>query len=63
MAETKSKKTLSDTDIATFQRRTGPAAAGHGTDVDSDAHVATDSDTAPKAGTDTDAAVTTDRDS
>jgi hypothetical protein len=60
VGETKSKKTLTDSDIATHQRRTGPSGAVPGTDAD--AHTHTDSDAAPKAGTDADAAPATDRD-
>ncbi len=62
MAETKPKRSLSDSDIATFQRRGGPDGAAAGTDVDTDTHAHTDSDTTPKAGTDADAAPATDRD-
>lgn len=62
MAETKTKRSLSDSDIATYQRRTGPAGAAAGSDVDSDTHAHNDSDTAPKAATDADAAPATDRD-
>lgn len=58
MGDSKRSKTLSDSDIATYQRRTGPAGAAPGTDADTHAH--TDHDTAPKAATDADAA--TDRD-
>ncbi len=60
MGDTKSKKTLSDGDIATYQRRTGPTTGAPGTDADTHAH--TDKDTAPKAGTDADAAPAADRD-
>lgn len=61
MGDTKPKKTLTDSDISTHQRRGGPSGAAHGTDADAHAH--TDSDAAPKAGTDADAAPATDRDS
>ena len=47
LTQTKSKKTLTDTDIETRQRRTGPDGGAHGTDVDTDVHAATDSDAAP----------------
>lgn len=60
MDDTKSKKTLSDGDIATHQRRTGPAGTAPGTDADTHAH--TDADAAPKAGPDAHAAPATDRD-
>lgn len=60
MGDPKSKKTLSDGDIATYQRRTGPTAGTPGTDADAHAH--TDKDAAPKAGTDADTAPATDRD-
>lgn len=63
MGETKPKRSLSDSDIATFQRRAGPDGGGRaGTDVDTDTHAHTDSDTTPKSGTDADAAPATDRD-
>jgi hypothetical protein len=61
LADAKSKKTLNDSDIATYQRRTGPAGGAPATDADAHAH--TDSDTAPKASTDADATPQTDRDS
>lgn len=50
-------KSLSDKDIATYPRRSGPAVAGAGTDVD--AH--SDSD-APAVATDHDTAAATDKD-
>lgn len=61
MGDTKTGKTLSDSDIATFQRRTGPTIGAPGTDADTHAHAPTDKDAAPKAGTDADAAPATDR--
>lgn len=66
LAGTTTGRSLSDSDISTYQRRSGPAGAAPGSDIDSDAHARkdTDSDTAPKArtGTDSDAAPATDRD-
>lgn len=65
--KTSPSKTLTDSDIATYQRRTGPAAGAAATDADAhsdaDAHAHTDSDAAPKAGSDADAAKSSDRDS
>lgn len=60
LAKTKGKRSLSDGDIATYQRRTGPMGGAAGTDADSHAH--TDTDIAPKAGSDSDAAPPKDRD-
>lgn len=61
MGDGKTSKTLSDGDISTYQRRSGPSGAGApGTDADAHAH--TDSDAAPKSGTDADAAPVIDRD-
>lgn len=56
--KTGSKKTLTDSDISTYQRRSGPSGGVVGTDAD--AHVTPqaghDADAAPKAGRDVDAA-------
>ncbi len=60
MSDTKTKKTLNDSDISTYQRRGGPSGGNPATDADAHAH--SDSDAAPKAGTDADAAPATDRD-
>ena len=60
MAETKPKKTLSDSDIATYQRRGGPAGGAPGTDADTHAH--TDADAAPMPASDSDANPAKDRD-
>lgn len=62
VGDTKPKNTLNDSDIATYQRRTGPSGAVPASDADTHAHAHTDSDTAPKAGTDADTAPATDRD-
>ncbi|NKX44671.1 hypothetical protein [Roseicyclus persicicus] len=68
LGDTSSKKTLSDSDIATYQRRGGPSGGAPGTDADTHAHTdadtqaQTDSDTAPKAHSDRDAVPATDRD-
>jgi hypothetical protein len=62
--KTGSKKTLTDSDISTYQRRSGPSGGVVGTDAD--AHVTPqaghDADAAPKAGRDVDAAPARDRD-
>jgi len=50
----KATKTLTDSDIATLQRRAGPQTGAPGTDADT--HVATDSDTHAPAATDADTA-------
>lgn len=60
MGETKPKKTLSDSDIATYQRRAGPSGAAPGTDADT--HVHTDADAAPVLASDSDANPAKDRD-
>ncbi|MDG3042389.1 hypothetical protein [Roseicyclus marinus] len=60
MGDTKPKKTLSDSDIATYQRRGGPAGGPPGTDAD--AHVHTDADAAPARSSESDASPATDRD-
>jgi hypothetical protein len=56
--KTGSKKTLTDSDISTYQRRSGPSGGVVGTDAD--AHVTLqaghDADVMPKAGRDVDAA-------
>ena len=62
MGDTRSTRTLSDSDISTHQRRTGPGGQPSHSDSDTHAHAHTDSDTAPKAGPDADAAPATDRD-
>lgn len=62
MANFETKRSLTDSDIATYQRRAGPAGTARGTDADSNAHSHSDTDAAPKAGTDGDAAPATDRD-
>ncbi|WP_416916267.1 MAG: hypothetical protein ACMUJJ_05620 [Roseicyclus sp.] len=62
--KTGSKKTLTDSDISTYQRRSGPSGGVVGTDAD--AHVTPqaghDADASPKAGRDVDAAPARDRD-
>ena len=62
MAETKPKKTLSDSDIATYQRRGGPAGGAPGTDADTHAHAHKDADAAPMPASDSDANPAKDRD-
>lgn len=59
---TGTKRSLSDSDIATHQRRRGPQGAATGTDADAAGHSPTDHDTAPAARTDHDAAPPADRD-
>lgn len=51
-------KSLSDSDIATYARRAGPASGAPGTDVDTH----TDSDAPAVAATDHDTAAATDKD-
>jgi hypothetical protein len=60
LGTTSDKKTLNDSDISTYQRRTGPGDPGPATDADTHAH--TDSDAAPKAQTDAGATPAKDRD-
>jgi hypothetical protein len=62
VTDPKTKRSLTDSDIATYQRRGGPSGTRPGKDTDSDAQARTDTDTAPKAQTDSDAAPAPDRD-
>jgi len=65
--KTSPAKTLTDSDIATHQRRGGPAGSAGATDADAHAHSDKDAhaapDAAPKPAKDADAAQRTDSDS